>query len=239
MNPTQLAGAKSEHAFSRSGLRAFVALSFSLAVVLPTVGMAAAEGVDECLAREGKKPIINKKDTALYERKLFLTPDEVARYVFLTNRYDDGDRSAAVYRARRKKGALPGNYWLTATEAADSVRGDHRNVRVRRYDTPIPAPTANLVHELWLAVLEQSRTDEEAIPCAPTEVLYVTTVGGVRLKGVTVRVSVDEESFCFALLNLGQSLIEYAKLPASGRAEAARKIEEESHRLLKRVKQTR
>jgi hypothetical protein len=41
------------------------------------------------------------------------------------------------------------------------------------------------------------------------------------------------------MVELGESLINYAKLPASRRVEAARKIEEESQRLLARVSQKR
>lgn len=212
-------------------------MSAALGFVLATFRMAIAAGADACLVREGNKPIINKKDTSLYERALFVTPDEVVRYVFLTNRYDDGDRSAAVYRTRRQRGSWPGDYWLTVTVAADSVRGDHRNVHVRRYDAPLPASTANVLHELWIAVLQQSHTDEQAIPCAPTGVLSVTSAGGARLKGVTV--SLHENSLCDVLLDLGESLIAYAKLPDAKRAGAARNIEAETHRLLKRAAQTR
>ena len=226
------AGTKSGRVLPQSRLRAFVILLSTLVIALPTFGMAASERIDECLVREGKKPIINKEDTFLYERALFLTPDEVARYVFLTNRYDDGDRSAAVYRAGHKKGSLAGDYWLTATVAADSVRGDHRNVRVRRYDAPLPASTANVLHKLWLAVLEHSQKGEEAIPCAPTGVLSVTTVGGARLKGITV--SLDKNSVCDTSLNLGESLIEYAKLPAPKRSKAAAEIEKQARHLLQR-----
>src|SRR5438477_10691505 len=101
--------------FWRSCLGAFVSAIVALAFSAPAFGMEA--GVHECFAREGKTSIINKKHRSDYERKLFLTPDEMARYVFLTNRRDDGDRSAAVYRAQRKKKSLPGNYWVTATFA--------------------------------------------------------------------------------------------------------------------------
>ncbi len=192
-----------------------------------------AYGADECFAREGKTPIINKKHRSDYERKLFLTPDEKARYVFLTNRRDDGDRSAAVYRALSKKESLPGNYRVTATVAADSLI-DHPSASVRRFDAPLPASVANVLHELWLAVCRQSHTDEEALPSAPTGVFSVVTRGGARLTVVVVSL-VDEHSLCLSMLDLGESLIDYAKLPASKRSQAAAKIEKESYRLLKRV----
>lgn len=223
-------GARPKHSFSQSRFGMLVAFIATLTVALPTIGLAADS--DQCLAREGKKPIINKKDTAIYERKLFITPDEVARYVFLTNRREIGDRSAAVYRASPKKGSMPGNYWITVTEASDSVIADHTNVRVRRYDAPLPAPTANVLHALWLAVLHQSGTDEEALPSAPTGVLSVVTASGTRLKGVTV--SLEDNSLCLPLLNLGESLIEYAKLPAAMRPHAATEIEKQARRLLQR-----
>jgi hypothetical protein len=189
------------------------------------------------VAREGTKSILNEADRSTYERKLFVTPDEVARYMFLTNRYDEGDRSAAVYRAPSKKGALPGDYWLTVTEAAGSLTAETRNIRVRRNDAPLPASVAQALHQLWLAVLKQSPTKEHAIPCAPTGFFSVTATNGDRLSAVTV--SLDQDSLCIALINVGESLVKYAKLPASQRAEAARKIEQESQRLLNRVKQAR
>jgi hypothetical protein len=132
---------------------------------------------------------------------------------------------------------LPGDYWLTATVAADSLREGILHVRVRRYDAPLPASTANVLHKLWLVMLGQSRTDDEAVSTAPTGVLSVVTESGARLTAVTT--SLDEEFPCLALLRVGQSLIEYAKLPASLRLEAARQIEKESQRLRARVSQNR
>lgn len=229
-------GAKPKHGFSQSCSPRFVAFIATLTIALPTFG-AAADLADRCLVRESHNTMVNKEDTYAYKHKLCVTPDEMARYVFLTNRSNDGDRSAAVYYIRPKKGSLPGRYWITATVAADSLREGIQNVRVRRYDAPLPASTANVLHKLWVAVLEQSRTDDEAIPTAPTGVLSVVTEGGACLSAVTT--SLDEEFSCLALVRVGQSLIEYAKLPASRRMEAALKIEKESQRLLKRVTQTR
>jgi hypothetical protein len=232
MRLAQFARRKQKHTFVQLRLAPVVALIATSIVALPTFGVAAG-GVEKCLVREGKIPIINRKDMSGNERKLFLTPDEMARYVLLTNRRDDGDRSAAVYRARRRKGSLPGNYWVTATFASDSLI-NHPDASVQRFDAPLPASVANVLHELWLKVCQQSRTDEETLPSAPTGVFSVVGPGGTRLTVVTASL-LDEHSLCISLLNLGGLLGDYAKLPGSKRPQAAAEIERESGRLLQRV----
>lgn len=189
---------------------------------------------DQCLAREGSTSIIDRESRSRYEAKLYVSPDEVARYVFLTNAWYDGDHSAAIYRVPRKKGSLPGDYWITATVAAESTRGRRRNVSVRRYDAPLPESVANVLHELWVTTVEQTPVDEDAIPEAPTGIFSATTSKGVRLRAVTVSLH-EQDSICGAMMDVGESLIKYAKLPASRRVEAARQIEQEIQRLLKRV----
>lgn len=212
----------------------FRVFSSILATLIATVSSLSAQdgSTNECLARVEKKSIIDK-----YERRLFVTPDEVARYVFLTNRRDDGDRSAAVYRVRRKTGSLPGEYWITVTEAPDSLRAETRNIRVERHDAPLPASVANALHALWEAVLKGSRLDDHAIPCAPTAVFSAKITGGARLTGVTV--DLPQGSICVALIDLGELLIDYAKLPMSRRLDAASRLEKESQRLLARVSKKR
>jgi len=187
--------------------------------------------------------VIGEDATTLYERKLFLTKDDIARYVFLTNANDDGDRAVAVYRAPGKEGSLPGGYWVTATAVSTSLIAylsavsekrpsvDPHSLKVRRADAPIPASTAQIVHELWLTMLDRSRVDERAVPCAPTAIISATTVHGLRLKAVTV--SLGENSPCLALMRLGMSLTNYPDLPAPQRARAAREIERESDRMLR------
>jgi hypothetical protein len=223
---------KAKEVFAPLCLRTLLAVMATVAVDIFAV---TAYGAAGCFAREGKTPIIDKKHRSDYERKLFLTPDEMARYVFLTNRRDEGDRSAAVYRTLFRKGSLPGDYWITATVATDSLI-DHPSAAVRRFDAPLPASVAKVLHELWLAVCRQSHTDEEALPSAPTGVFSVVAVGGARPTVVVVSL-VDERSLCLSMLNLGESLIDYAKLPVFRRVDAARKIEKESQRLLAHVSQ--
>jgi hypothetical protein len=237
MSLIHLDGMKSEDAFSRQCLRAFLKLVSAVAVVLLTFGVVEAAGVDECFAREGKIPIINRKDITGHERRLFLTPDEMARYVFLTNRRYDGDRSAAVYHAQGKKKSLPGNYWVTATFASDSLI-NNANASVRRFDAPLPSSVAKVLHELWLEVCQQSRTDEEVLPSAPAGVFSVAGPGGTRLTVVTVSL-LDEHSLCISLLNLSGLLGDYAKLPAPKRPAAAMQMEKEARRLLRRIKENK
>jgi len=218
---------------SNSWLGTFVTFIATVTIVLPNFGVA-ADLASRCLVRESHNAMVNREDTYAYEHKLFVTPDEMARYVFLTNRSNDGDRSAGVYLARHKKGSLPGDYWLPATVAADSLREGIQNVRVRRYDAPLPASTANVLHKLWLAVIGQSRKDDGALPTAPTGILSVVTESGARLNAVTI--SLDQELPCYALINVGESLIEYAKLPATKRLRAAAEIENKARHLLQRNK---
>jgi hypothetical protein len=224
-------GARSPRAFSQLNFDAFLSFLFALIIGLPAVGSQGAVP-DRCLARVHTKSIID-----VYERKLFVTPDEVARYVFLTNRRDDGDRSAAVYRAPGKKESLPDAYWVTVTEAPDRLTAATRNMRVERHDAPLPASAAHALHALWEGVLKQSPLDKHAIPCAPTAVFSVRTSGRAGLSAVTV--DLEPDSLCVALINLGQSLVDYAKLPESQRVEGARKIEKESQRLLGRLAKKR
>jgi hypothetical protein len=216
--------AKPTRVFPGPLIRTFLSVMATLIAALPAFGI--QEGViGECLVRKRAESIID-----IYERKLFVTPDEVARYVFLTNRRDDGDRSAAVYRAHRKKGSLPGAYWVTVTEAPDSLTAATRNMRVERHDAPVPASVADALHALWEAVLKHSPTDEHAIPCAPTALFSVRTISGARLSAVTV----DLDQRCTALINVGESLVDYAKLPLSKRPQAAAEIEKQARRLLQR-----
>lgn len=188
-----------------------------------------------CLSRDGQIPHISAEHRSNYECKLFITKDEIARYVFLTNAKGDGDRSVAIYRAPGRQGSLPGHYWVTVTEASDSLDGnmDIRAVTVRRYDRPLPASTAKAVHELWLAMLERTRVEENTFCTSPTGIFAVRTASGTRLEAVTI----ERTGNCNAISKVADMLIIYPRHPPPRRFELAKKIEKESYRLLKRVTQ--
>jgi len=223
----------------------WVALS-SAAIALFGVSIRAEDPRDR-LTRIARTSIV--ADSAelgrLLKKKLYLTPDEAARYLFLTNGAD-GDRSVAVYQSVGKAHSLQDNYWITATEASTSLSRcipyegqeepyvDPKSVVVQRYDAPLTASTARAVHELWLAMLERSKLESE-ISIAPTGVFSAINSSGTRLRAATSWLG--DDSMSIAMMHLGETLIQYPKLPAARRAELAKVIEKESKRLLERVRQ--
>jgi len=182
----------------------------------------------------------SSKYNRLLKNKLFVTPDEIARYVYLTNG-KDGDRSAALYQAVEKKGAMPGNFWITATEASAAIPYpgggepalDIKSVTIQRYDAPLPASTAEAVHELWLAMLERSQPEAE-IQVAPTAIFSATNPSGTKLRAMASWL--EHNSISLALMVLGQDLINYTQMSAERRVKLAHEIEKESKRLLERAK---
>lgn len=204
-----------------------------------------AENSRDRLTRISRASIIanSSEYDLLLKKKLFVTRDEIARYLFLTNGRD-GDRSVALYRAVGKEGSVQGNYWITTTEASTSLLrcipypGQDepplklQDVVVQRYDAPFPATTAQVVHELWLAMLERSQP-EDRLRESPTGVFSATNAVGTRLRAATSWL--EDNSIGLAMVQLGQSLINYPQLSPVKRVKLAREIEKESHRLLKRV----
>lgn len=225
-----------------------------VAIIAATVGLhlysteARSEDPRDHLTRIDPTSIIgdSSEERSLYEHKLFVTKGDVAGYVFLSNG-KDGDRSVAIYRASGKKGSLPGNYWVTATEASGRITlpvpgskkppVDPRTITVRRSDAPLPASTARVVHELWLAMLERSRPEGEFVLDSPTGIFSATSASGVPLRAATGRL--QEDFVSLAAMQFGQSLINYSQSSASERVDYARKLENEANKLLKRVAQKR
>jgi hypothetical protein len=234
---------------SASPLPTFViAISISLAGTGICFSTLRAEDSRDRLTRIARTSIIADSSELgrLLKKKLYVTRDEVARYLFLTNG-SDGDRSAALYRAGGKEGSLQGSYWVTATEASISLDRcipyegqeepyvDPKSVLIKRYDAPLSASTAQAVHELWLAMLERSQP-ENILQIAPTGVFSATNARGTRLRAATSWLG--DNSISLAMMTIGETLIEYPKLPPAKRAKLAHVIEKESKRLLKRVMET-
>lgn len=181
---------------------------------------------------------------ALYERKLFVTNGDVARFISLPGTIGT-ERTVAVYRLPAKNGSLPGNYWVTATETSAklwpciSVSGqtrqpvDPRTIKVRRDDAPLPASTAQVIHEVWLAMLVRQQSPSEHIIRGDSTTLIFSAVDS---RGVLLRAQVDSlKGNTKDLWGIGEDLIGYCRLPEAKRSAYARKLEKDARGLLKRV----
>ncbi len=167
VNHAGFAGGKPKRVLSQPSLGTFLSIIATLIATVPAFG--SQEGsIGECLAREGATSIIHRQSRSRYEAKLYVTPDEVARYLFLTNRCYFGDRSAALYRRAARKRSLPGDYWITATVAEDSTRGPrHRNVTA-----PLRCTSARIggqrIAELWVYNHRETPTvEDDKYPALP------------------------------------------------------------------------
>jgi hypothetical protein len=181
----------------------------------------------------------------LYERKLFVTAGDAARFLYLPS-FLGTERSVSVYRAVGKAGSLQGNYWGTATEASaqlsrcipipgEKARAvDPATIKVLRGDAPLPASTAQVVHQLWLAMLKRSRPRAEKVIMLDSTVLIFSATDS---RGTLLRAQADDgEGNTAELWKISESLFSYCRLPASKRVEGARKLEQESAKLLSRIR---
>lgn len=180
----------------------------------------------------------------LYQNKLFVTAGDVARFLYLPASIST-ERTAAVYRAPGKVNSLAGGYWVTATEASAQLgpciplQGQKErpvnpdSITVRRNDAPLPASTAEAIHKLWLAMLGRSRARPgKTIRLDSTVLIFSAT----DPKGVLLRAEADEvKDDTRDIWIIGESLIEYCRLPKSRRDQFARKLEKDCSRLLKRM----
>jgi hypothetical protein len=176
----------------------------------------------------------------LWQRELLLTPGEIARFVGLPGTIGV-ETAVSVYQASGKENSLPGNYWVTATQASDriwnSVEGslDPKTIRVERCDAPIEESIALAIHKLWLAMLSQSRPQQhsnEIVVDSSREIFSAANSRGIVLEGES---STTLKRNTKGLIKIALSLMEYCDGPASKRAELTREIEKTTLNLLARV----
>lgn len=178
-----------------------------------------------------------------WREKLLVTPGDLGRYIHLPG--DGGvEESVSLYR-ERKSGGLPGDCWVTATQATKSLAGffadDPPNldgahkVVIRRWDTPIAADVANQLNTAWLMVLEGTASDE-CVGClstdSSTEIFSVKRSGRELVGKVPLEATKDIISF----VDLASLLIDYTRVPQSKRGEVSEKLTKQSASLARRFK---
>lgn len=176
----------------------------------------------------------------LWQQKLLLTPGETARFVGLPGT-TGVETAVSIYQAPGKENSLPGNYWVTATQASDRlwncVEGsvDPKTIRVERCDAPIEESIALAIHKLWLAMLSQSRPQQksnEIVVDSSREIFSATNSNGIVLEGES---STAPKQNTKALVSIAASLMEYCDAPAAKRAELTHNIKKTTSNLLVRV----
>jgi hypothetical protein len=180
----------------------------------------------------------------LWQRKLLLSPGETARFVSLPGTVGV-ETAISVYRAPGKQSSLPGNYWVTVTQATERLwnciepgsehRVDPQTIRVGRCDAPIAESTALAVHKVWLTMLQRCRAQQKSndiLVDSSREIFSATNGSGAILQAES---STTPKENTNALTSIARSLMEYCEASVAKRTEIAGNIEETARKLLARV----
>lgn len=178
----------------------------------------------------------------LYEKKLFVTRADVARYLFLPA-LQGREGSAAIYRASHKKGGLPGDYWLTTTISSanlwDCVSGSCNSdtIKIRRWDVPLQEKMAQAIQRVWVLALKNTKT-----PSAP--VLRIDSSRQIFSAADSTGIQMRAETFEFGrnnrrLILLGEALLEFCALSPNERLAARQNIERDASSLARDLSRTK
>lgn len=180
----------------------------------------------------------------LWQKKLLVTPGEIARFVGLPGTAEV-ETTISVYQAPGKEGSLSGDYWVTATQASERLWNcvepgakqsvDPDTIAVERCDAPIPESTALAMHKTWLAMLSQSRPQRNSreIPVdSSREIFSAVDSEGRVLQGENPTAPKENTK---ALINIALSLLQYCGADTPERAAIVTDIEKAASDLLGRV----
>lgn len=182
----------------------------------------------------------------LWRQQLLVTSGQIARFVGLPGSLGV-ETSISVYQAPGKENSLPGNYWVTATQAsqrlwnyvqdpANSV--DHGEMHVVRCDAPIATSAAVAIHNCWLAMLSHARPQRPSnlIRLDSSRELFSAVDEGGKLW--EAQNSGDPKAKTKMLIDIALSLLEYCGLPEAERADKARGIEKTAAALITKAKKS-
>lgn len=221
------------------------------ALVLPLWALISA-GVIEASPAEHLVPVnleANANYRQLYEKKLFVTSGDVARFVFLPAALEP-EFVVSVYR--RKKNQVTGESYYNLTVTMPSKRlwnciptgdekftgrrvDDPKTVRTLRWDASLPDSTALAIHSLWLESLRRAAPD----PCTgcvlidSSDAIFSVVTGDGRT--LQARLPKSRGKATESLLNVGFRLAEYSRAPASLQSGLAKKLQKTATELVMRI----
>lgn len=179
----------------------------------------------------------------LLEQKLFVTPADIARFVQFPGA-TGAETAMAVYQASGKSSGYrvtitqpSSSLWETVPQPGEQRNAKQRPITVERCDAPLPDSAARPIHEVWLTMLRQAKSEpkSESISVDNTiEIFTAVAPDGKTLRGQSPRELVKAGNVS-ALVDLVNSLIHYCDVPESERADMAKQIERDASTLLKRL----
>lgn len=179
----------------------------------------------------------------LSKAKLFVTPGDMARFLYLPG-IGGKETAVSIFRDGNRKGALPGGCWLALTQASRLLwtfalhpaddSGTLQSVTVERKVVPLPESTAQAVREAWLAMLMHSRQPSHPDPTIDSsfEIYSAMSRSGRVLSACSPSRPGTNPS---GLLNLTNKLIEYAYLKAPERLQKLDQVERSALELANRA----
>jgi len=177
-----------------------------------------------------------------YERlsreKLLVTPGEIARFISLPGS-GSVETSVSVYQMPGKSGSLPGDYWVTVTQASKSLweatQSDSKpeTVKVERLDAPLPQVVAQSVHDAWVRMLMRikpaSKSEDEVMVDSTQEIFSASKSDGTVMEG---QAPTHPGPKTKGHIEIAFSLIEYCDKPPALRNKIARDIQKHVRKLI-------
>ena len=180
----------------------------------------------------------------LWRQKLLVTSGEIARFVGLPGTLGV-ETAISVYRDPGKKESLPGNYWVTATQASQRLwnciqpgaKGqiDPNMIHIVRCDAPITESTALAVHKIWLTMLSQARPQRSSnriLVDSSREIFSAVDNEGKVWQAQNLNSPSENTKM---LIDMALSLLEYCGTPEDRRPSLSRDIEKTASHMLARV----
>lgn len=179
----------------------------------------------------------------LYEHKLFVSKDDVARYLFLPGLFGTEKSVAISCSANRNRGAqkqclvtstiASGRLW-NAIQEAYRKKTKVPMITVRTRTAPLPESTAIAIRQLWRAAIDSAIEPPPSDDRLDNSYQIFSTID---LSGKMTRA----ETYGFGvrnrmLIDLGERLITYCSLPVSIREQEALRIEARAKSLVKEFK---
>jgi hypothetical protein len=179
----------------------------------------------------------------LYEHKLFVSKDDVARYLFLPGSFGTEKSVAISCSASRNHGAqkqclvtstiASGRLWNVIQEAYRK-KTKVPMIKIRTRTAPLPESTATAIERLWRAAIDSAiepppsddRLDSSSQIFSTIDSTGKMTRAEAYGSGVRNRMLID----------LGERLITYCSLPVSIREQEALRIEARAKSLVKGFK---